>query len=144
MLELSLSFNQDTYRPNEPVEGKFTLRNTGPEPALVNARLGINSPYAPDEFRELALDITGPAGQPLDFMARVNVGNPEDQDFKVLQAGASVEHTYTINYFFELVEPGAYQVRATYQNQSEPSQANGHQAWKGEVQSNPATLTIQG
>ncbi len=143
MLNLSLSLSKDTFRPDEPVEGTFTLRNAGAEPALVNARLGINTPHAPQEFRELALNVTGPAGQPLDFMARVNVGDPEDQDFKLLQPGESVESTYALSDYFLLEQPGAYQVHATYQNRSDPSHANGHAAWKGEVTSNPVTFTLQ-
>ena len=144
MLDLTLSFNQATSRPNEPIEGHFTLRNAGDQAALVNKRLVLNSPYAPGEFRDLTVDVSGPEGKRLDFSARVNVGFPEDQDFKVLQPGESVAGTYELDGYFPLDQPGAYQAQATYHNQSEPSQANGRTAWKGDVKSNTATFSVQG
>jgi hypothetical protein len=143
MLDLNLNFAKDSYRAGEPVEGTFTLRNSGAEPALVNARLGINSPYVPAQFRDLTVNVVAPSGDPLAFVARVNMGSPADQDFKLLQPGESVHGTFAINDFFELEQPGAYQVQATYHNQSEPSHVNGHAVWKGELKSNPATITIQ-
>lgn len=143
MLDLTLSFNQATYRPNEPVEGTFTLRNAGDQPALVKARLGLNSPYAPAEFRDLTVEVSGPDGRRLDFDARVNIGFPEDQDFKVLQPGESLTGTHALEGFFALDQPGTYQAQATYHNQSEAKRANGLQAWTGEIQAAPVSFTIQ-
>lgn len=144
MLELNLSFSQDTYQPDERVEGRFTLRNAGEAPAVVNARLVLNSPFAPAPYRDLALTVSGPGGETLPFLARINVGDPADKHFRLLQPGESVSGSYPLNEYYELQQPGTYRVQATYHNQAEPSRLNGHPVWTGEVQSNAATFTLLG
>jgi len=143
MLELNLSFSQDTFQSDERVEGRVTLRNAGDAPTVVNTRLALNSPYAPVPYRDLALSVSGPGGEALPFMARINVGDPADKHFRLLQPGESVSGTYPISEYYELQQPGTYQVQATYQNQAEPSRLNGHPVWTGAVQSNTATFTLK-
>lgn len=144
MLQLSVDFDQDTYQPGDPVQGTFTLRNTGPEPVLVNGRLALNAAFAPPRYREVALTGTDPGGRPLQFVAKVNLGGAQDKHFKLLQPGEAVQHHYALRDYYRLAEAGTYSVQATYQNQAEPSQANGHAAWKGELKSDPATFTLLG
>jgi len=135
MLELTLDFNQTKFAPGEPINGVVRLRNVGPEPIPVNGRLAINTPYAPEEMRDIAFTVSGPAGANLDFQIKVNVGEPAESDFKTLQPGEVIEKRYDLARYYELVQPGTYSVRAEYQNQAESQPRHGPPAWRGSLES---------
>ena len=135
MLELTLTLNQDTFGPREPILGQLRLRNGGSEAVKVNGRLAINTPYAPEEMRDIAFAVSDPAGVVLDFQLKVNVGEPADDEFKTLQPGEVIERRFDLARYYDLGRPGVYSVRVEYQNQSEPQSPNGTPVWKGAVAS---------
>lgn len=142
MLELKLNVSQAQYTKGETVEGKVTLRNAGSEPVKVNGRMALNAPFSPDEFREIALTLNDPAGRPLDFQTKVNIGEPAAGDFKTLKPGEAIEQSYDLGHFYDLQKPGMYSVQAVYQNQAEPAAPNGTSVWTGEVKSDVAKFTV--
>ena len=143
MPELSVAFDKTEYRPGDPIQVTFTLRNTEQTPVLVNGRLALNAPFAPPRYREVALTITAPSGQPLPFMAKLNLGGAQDKHFKLLQPGETVQHSYALRDYYRFDQPGAYTAEASYQNQAEPSQAGSLQPWKGELSAEPVSFTLQ-
>ena len=143
MLELTLNLNKASFAPGEPINGKITLRNAGSDAVKVNGRLALNTPYAPEEMREIAFVLSDPSGAPLDFRAKVNVGAPKDDEFKTLQPGEAIAQSYNLAKYYDLRKPGTYSVQAAYQNQSEPEFPNGTGVWKGEVTSPVEKFTVQ-
>ena len=141
MLELTFSLDQADIAAGTPVMARVTLRNNGPEPALVNGRLALNTPFAPLPFRDVSLTVTGPSGDGLDFLPKVNIGTPRDSYFRSLAPGDVVERTYALQDYYSFDQPGRYSIQATYQNQADPT--TGQPAWKGEVTSNVASLVVQ-
>ena len=148
MLQLSLDFNQTEYAAGDPIQATLTLLNSGPAAERVNARLALNVPFALPRYREVSLAVTGPAGEALPFMAKVNVGAAQDKHFKLLAPGESAQHTYSLRDYYQIKAPGAYTVTATYENQAEPTPAestpaeDSRRAWKGELKSGPASFTV--
>ncbi len=143
MLELTLNLNKAQFAAGEPITGRITLRNAGSDAVKVNGRLALNTPYAPEEMREIAFALSDPSGAPLDFQAKVNIGAPRDNQFKTLAPGEAIERSYNLAAYYDLAKPGTYAVQAVYQNQSEPESANGTNVWKGEVKSLVARFTVQ-
>ena len=139
MLELTLELDKITYSSQDDIKTKVILKNSGDKPLLVNGRLALNSPDAPDEFREVSLLITNNIGDELPFSARVNIGEPKDKDFKELVSHQSIEREYSLRSVFELSKASKYSARAVYQNQADPSVGA---AWKGEVTSNTVSFTV--
>jgi hypothetical protein len=116
---------------------KLSLVNDGQEPLLVNGRLAINAPYSPEPFREIGFVITDQDGAEADFLARINIGFPQDANFITLEPGQAVDREVDLTAYYQL-EPGRYTVVATYENQTDPSDG---QAWKGTV-SSQTTITL--
>ena len=143
MLELTLTLNQDKYAPGEPINSLVRLRNAGSEAVKVNGRLAINTPYAPEEMRDIAFAVSDPSGAVVDFQLKVNVGAPADNEFKTLQPGEVIEQSYNLARYYDLKRPGTYSVQAAYQNQSEPGMPPGTSVWKGEVKSAEARFAVQ-
>ena len=141
MLELKLNLGQGTFHAGEEMGATVTLRNAGGEPVMVNARLALNTAFAPAEYREVAIVISDPHGAPVLFEAKVNIGSPADRDFKTLQPGESVEHRYDLAAYYDLQKPGTYTMQAIYHNQAEPGTGNGG-VWKGEIKSAVERLTV--
>ena len=142
MLEFTLTLNQITFAPGEPITGLVRLRNMDGEPATVNGRLALNTPYAPQGMREIAFRLTDPSGTPLEFQAKVNVGAPRDNHFKTLGPGEALERSYDLAQYYDFGQPGTYSVQAVYQNLSEPEAGHGPAVWQGEIESLPTTFTV--
>src|SRR6185295_8777795 len=142
MLELTLNFDQDTVAPGEPIKGVVRLRNAGSQSVRVNGRLAINTPYAPEEMRDLAFTVNDPSGSVLDFQLKVNVGAPADDEFKTLPPGEAIEKQFDLARYYDLKQAGAYSVRAEYQNQSEPQSPSGAPIWKGALASPVEHITV--
>ena len=142
MLQLTLELNKSTFAAGEPISGKITLRNTGPESVEVNGRMALNAPFSPRVFREVALALQDPSGAPMDFQARVNIGAPRDNHFKSLAPGEVTEKTYNLADYYAFDKPGTYTVQATYQNQSQPAEPNGHAAWQGELTAPTVSFSV--
>ena len=142
-LTLTLTLTQATFAQGEPINAQVRLRNSGGEAATVNGRLAVNTPYAPEEMREIAFTLTDPTGALVDFQVKVNIGAPGDTDFRTLAPGEAIAQSYNLAKYFALVLPGVYAVQALYQNQSEPEAHSGQGVWKGEVAAPAATFTVR-
>lgn len=140
MLSLSLSLPKTSFGPGGAVELTATLANSGSTMLLVNGRLALNDPTAPAAFRELALQISGPDGAPLSFDARVNLGAPRDQHFRLLEPGQRLERSFDLRSYYALA-PGRYTVQAVYANRQEYAR-DGLRAWEGEIESHAITFEI--
>ncbi len=143
MLELTLTLNQATFAPGQAINAQVRLRNAGREAVTVNGRLALNTPYAPEEMREIAFRLADPAGALLDFQVKVNVGEPADNEFKTLAPGEAIKRSYNLAKYFKVAFPGTFSVQAIYQNQSEPVSRPGQPVWKGEVASPVITFVVQ-
>lgn len=141
MLEFTLSMDREVYIPGESIVGKLTLRNTGSEPVVVNSRLVVNSPFAPQPLRDVIVTLTDRSGAVAKFAAVVDVGMLEDQDYASLNPGETFERSLSIDLFYALERPGTYSVQALYQNDADPG--DGRRAWKGELTSNAVTFTLE-
>src|SRR5262245_38461167 len=120
MLQVTLSLAKETYATEEAIPGKITITNNGDSAALINGRLAINSPFAPEEFCDVYFTITNLEGKEEFFGSRINIGEPEAKDFKELAAGQTVDLSFNLRNFYNLKTPGGYSVQATYQNVSDP------------------------
>lgn len=141
MLELTLSLDKKTHTLDQEIPGIVSLRNSGQEPLLVNARLAVNKDFAPQPFREVHLMLTDPEGEPVDFMAKINVGRPQGKDYRDLQPGERVERPIDLSMYYMFERAGEYAVRAVYENQVDPE--NGREAWKGQLESNTVTFVVE-
>lgn len=139
MLTLTLEPTKSNYDTQEPLRLTVVLSNSGEQPITINKRLALNSPFAPDKFREFKIAVTNSAGNELVFGAKINLGFPLEKDFAVLAPKEQVERQYDLRQYFELSQPGRYTLTAAYHNQSDPE---GGEAWKGEVESNPVSIQI--
>jgi hypothetical protein len=135
-----MTTESDKFRKGGSIPVKVLLKNTGPDPLLINNRLALNAPTAPALYREIAFTVTDPNGKPVYFGARVNIGRPDSRHFKELGPGETIERVYDLKGYYKFETPGQYTLQASYQNQSDG--VNGHEPWKGEVKSNVGSLTI--
>src|SRR6185436_17092577 len=115
MLELSMTTESDTYRKGGSIPVKVQLKNTGPEPVLINNRLALNAPTSPAPYREIAFTVKDPTGKPVFFGARVNIGRPEAKHFKELGPGETIEKVFDLKGYDKLDAPGQYSIQASYQ-----------------------------
>lgn len=139
MLALSINPTKPTYDSNEPVRLTVALSNDTAQPVTVNKRLALNSPFAPAKFREIKLSLQDSTGSEQVFGAKINIGFPLEKDFAVLEPQGKVERQFDLRQYFELNQPGRYELKATYQNQSDP---DGSEAWKGVVESESVSIEI--
>lgn len=95
---------------------RWTLRNDGNEPVIVNKRFLVNDKAAPPEFRELYFTIRTPGGGTAPFAWELKVGFPDSKDFRRLKPGAAIRGSADLNDLYLVEEEGIYYVRATYQN----------------------------
>lgn len=137
-VELRCAPVQEGYHVGEEIRLRVELVN-GSAARTVNARLGVS---APKRGGELFLEVQDASGKEVPFSARVNIGAPEAADFKVLQPGGKVERVIDLSNYFTLRSPGAYTVRAVYENAQEGA-ASGQPAWKGRVTCPEVTLRIE-
>lgn len=140
MLNLALNLNQDKFSAGQSISGKLALLNTGAEPLLVNSRLVINKSFAPEPYREVYFILTDPAGDPVEFMLKINVGDPRAEDFMELAPGETAEREFDLDTYYMLERPGAYSLQAVYENQAEPGDGRG--AWTGKVESDPVEFVL--
>ena len=141
MLELVVTLDSKAHALNQPTSGRLRLKNSGEEPLLVNSRLAINKPFAPELFREVYFILTNPSGESVEFSAKINVGEPQSKDFRNLAPGETADRAFELDLFYGLEQPGEYSVQAVYSNQSDPG--DGRQAWKGKLESDLASFVLE-
>ena len=141
MLKLVLTLDKVTYAPGQPVPGRLILQNAGDESLLVNSRLAINKPFAPEPFRDVYFSLKDPSGEPVDFMLKINIGAPRGEDFEDLAPGETAEQPFDLDIYFAFEQPGEYSLQAVYENHAEPG--DGREAWTGKVESNQISFVLK-
>lgn len=141
MLDVTLSLDREAYAPGDPIVGKVVIKNIASTALVVNGRLAPHSTFAPSPFREVSFVVTDPSDADVEFGPRINRGYPKPDDFKQLMPGETLVREYAIQEYFALNSPGKYSIQAVYQNQSDPG--NGTEAWKGEIESNVVSFTLE-
>lgn len=140
MLKLGLTLNQERFALGQPIPGRLVLQNAGDEPLLVNSRLAINKSFAPAPYREVYFTLDDPSGKAVDFMLKINIGEPSGEDFKELAPGESVERSFDLDMYYALERTGEYSLQAFYENHAEPD--DGRKVWTGKVKSDPVSFAL--
>ena len=143
MPTLTLQLQKNAIQAGEPLLSTLLLRNADGQPVKVNARLAINSPSAPAEFREVALTVSDVFGRQLDFQPKVNIGFTGDANFQVLAPGEAADVRYNLALYYDLSQPGQYKVYATYQAQLAPEVPSAAGMWTGTVKSPVVQFTVR-
>jgi hypothetical protein len=121
-------------------EGEVLVRvmliNSGEEPVMVNRRLAVTCTTG---MGELTFEITSPSGETVPCGARVNVGSPEPEDFGVLPGWGILGRLHDLGIYFDLGDPGRYEVGCTYVNE-----ATDGGAWVGRLAAPPRSVEIAG
>ena len=141
MLQLALTLDEERHAHGQPIAGKLTLQNAGDEVLLANCRLTVNKPFAPAPFREVYFVLKDPSGKPVDFMLKINIGEPRSEDFKELAPGESAEKPFHLDMYYSLEQPGEYSLQAVYESHAEPG--DGRKAWTGKVASYPLSFVLE-
>ena len=141
-LQFQLSLDQTSYSPSDQILARFSLKNTGAQPVWVTKRLYLSAQETPPAHRDVFLEITSPSGTLLRSTYTHQTGFPKCDDFEQLDPGKEVagEGQHNLRSYFELKEPGTYQVVAVYENVFGPE--IGLETFQGVVRSAPVTLTI--
>ncbi|UCF08850.1 MAG: hypothetical protein JSW28_03935 [Thermoplasmata archaeon] len=140
-LKLTIGLDRLIYKPHERILCTVILTNTGSKPVPVNKRLLVNTPHAPEPFREVTFEILSPSKEILNFRTRINVGPPNEDDIAELGPSESVEHVYDAAHDFLFEEKGEYTIRAVYENRFD-FEGKG-EVWKGRLESNILTFRLE-
>lgn len=140
MLKLALTLDEERIPLGQPIHGKLSLQNAGDDTKLINSRLTINKSFAPAPFREVYFSLNDPSGKPVDFMLKINIGEPRPDDFRELAAGESAEKEFDLDMYYMLEQPGPYSLQAIYENHAEPG--DGRESWAGKVKSNSVEFVL--
>jgi hypothetical protein len=100
----------------EDVVVHVVLTNRGTELLLVNGRLLVGAPHAPEPFREVTFEVDGPRGYVNRTLRHVNAGTPASKHFVELWPGDDIVKSFTLTELEDMSVSGAYVVRATYAN----------------------------
>lgn len=141
MLKLALTLEAERFTVGQTIPAELVLQNAGDEPVLVNSRLTINKAFAPAPYREVYFVLDDPSGNPVDFLLKINIGEPQGDDFKELQPGETVERAFDLDMYYALEQPGTYSLQAIYENHAEPD--DGRKVWTGKVKSDPVSFEIE-
>src|SRR5262249_11573526 len=93
-VSLEADVSPETGTSGEPVMLTVALLNTGDEPIGVNARMLLNRETAPLGYGEIFVRVVGPTGYENLTRFTVRAGQPQDDDFQVLQPRERVARTY--------------------------------------------------
>jgi hypothetical protein len=135
VLELSASIEPAQTSVTDPVSMTLTLTNRTAWPLVVNRRLLLNHPFAPERAREVFLEIDGPPSYRQAGGFRIRAGAPSPEHFVELAPGESVSKEYELTRYYSLSVPGRYSIRGTYANTS-PGPSPDRPAWIGTIVSN--------
>jgi hypothetical protein len=142
--ELELFAPGPTFKPTERVRLAVRLWNRGATPLWLNRRLLLNARSAPPMLREVWLEVTGPAGAPLPFRAKVTALFPVPENYLRLEPGLAYTRELPVSTAFDFGAPGRYAVVAHYQdgNDAVPPAPEGTVYLAGEVVSNRLELEV--
>jgi hypothetical protein len=139
-LNLDMQINKAIYNKGEAITTTLRLENISSQDVAIKKRFALNNIFAPKDFLDIAFIVTDQEGNREDFLERVNIGAPKENDFGTLKPGESIEREYDISNSYDFQKSGRYTVEARYYNQSS---IDGITPWKGEVSSNIVTLMIE-
>ena len=143
-LRLSVSFDKDEYTQKDPINLTLKLENKGSREVYINKRFYINSEDSPNKYREIYFSVLSPSGEKLTYNEKAfrETGLPKTDYFILLKPGeeAGMERPRNIKYYFDFKDPGAYKIKAVYQNIY--GEEIGVDAFKGELVSKPVTIKI--
>jgi hypothetical protein len=142
VLALEAGVVPETAPPHVSVQLVVRLRNLSAEPALVNGRLLLVPRGKPAPFGELTLRVRGPTGYRNSIAFMVRSGEPDADDFVVLEPGASLDRSIPLSRYQTLHLPGRYDLTVTYRN-AVPHRRGAQQAIVGEATA-VATFTRTG
>jgi hypothetical protein len=142
-LTLSLRLDKSAYKQGEAVLTIYSFQNSSPDNLILQARMADNALSAPAELRDIYYLITSPTGKTLEFATLFpRTRLIEQTDFVQLRPGESYENWGNISLFYgPFKEYGQYTVQLIYENQTNPG--NGGIAWKGKIDSNKVSFTIE-
>jgi hypothetical protein len=141
-LFLNLSTDKVTYASGENIEATLELSNEYEQSVLVNKRMILNLQSVIGSLGEVYFKITDKQGKEADFVVRVNVRFPKEEDFIYLKPGELISQTYLLNKWYNIpLTPGEYTVQAIYQNNVDLN--GGEEAWKGKITSNIISISIE-
>ncbi len=141
-LRLEVTASPVEAPPGEQIRLTARLTNVGDETLVINGRMLLNRPDAPVTHGEIVLDVEGPRDYDNEILFTVRVGEPKDEDFRLLEAGGSVERVYRLWKYHSLHVPGRYRLQLTYRN-AVGRPMKGVPAVVGSVRSNPISVIVR-
>lgn len=139
-LRFTISLQKTEFKPGRPVVLQMSLENVSDHAIVVNSRFMVNQATGP---HEVVLQVVGPDKTTLPFTSKIRASF-ESGTFVQLQPKQTATDEYDLGQDFELTRPGAYFVRAHYQNEDDaPAQANLPSAWKGTLESNRVEFKLR-
>lgn len=117
-LKFSGILDKTEYSDDEPINITLSLKNTGELPVMVNKRFYISSQEADKNQKDVYFILTSPSGEKLPCKYFYETGYPKTEYFKLLTPGEEIksENPRNLKGFFEIKEPGVYQLSAIYEN----------------------------
>lgn len=117
-LQFSVILDKTEYLADEPVNATLLLKNTGDLSVMVNKRFYISAQEADKNQKDVYFILTSPSGENLPCKYFYETGYPKTEYFKLLAPGEEVksENPRNLKGFFEIKEPGVYQLSAIYEN----------------------------
>jgi len=142
--KLTIESTRQSFKHGEAIPISICLRNTADSPLLFNARMLVNSPYAPKNCREITIFISDQDGRALPFESKIRAGSPSQNDFKTLPSGSTYSVQYSITRDFNLKGVTSITLHAIYQDGSNsgPTLPSHPLSVIGPIESNSLTLSI--
>ncbi len=139
-LRLTIQLDKAAYRRREPIPCRILLENVSEKALVVNHRFLVNTPGGP---HEITFQILGPDKKSVPFATEVRASFQSDA-YVTLVPEDVVGRTYDLRKDHALAQPGAYTVRAFYENQKDaPAAQKLPPAWKGTLESNRVAFTLE-
>lgn len=134
-----------TAKLDADVHIQLSLSNVGQAPLWLNTRMLLNNGAAQALFRELWLEVTDPAGQPLPFVAKIRAGEAQPTHYQRMEPGEKREVDVLLSRYFPLRTPGRYRIVAHYQDgcRQAPAAPPGTQAFTARLQAEPIDLQLE-
>ncbi len=131
-----------TPAPGSGLEIVVNVRNDGPSTVWWNARGLVNSPFAPEAYREIWLDVVGDDGKPAAFTCKIRAGTAPADRYETLGPGASKPFLVDLARCHDLARRGRFRVTAHYRdgNPTPPAPPSGALALAGELVSPPSEI----